>query len=1609
MLTTNDRTIKIKILGDAAGTPKIIEKEYRSMFAQIEKDARAASASFKQIFSSAGTVGGAKREITTGGGFDRNAQRAEADIRRYQLSQVRAERELTSQLEKEYEQRFRAKQAQLQRGLRETERILKEETAEQRRASQAASSSSPIRNTAIGSFVGNLGANAVSALSSELYSGGAALLQYSSKLEQARIGLTSLTGSAAAANAHIKDLQNFAKTTPFDLDGLVRASQLLQGVGIKTTQIIPILSDFGNALSAAGKGNEEIQRTILALSQIASKGKLAGQEINQLAENGIPAVSILAQALGKPKDEIIKLSEQGRISFDLLIAAMHKVVEENHIGDAMEKQSHTFNGATENIKDSLYQLADTAFKPLFDKASHIADTLAQEVSKQDADFNSVGKAIGAAISAGLGLVIAESTKGIKNELARELGKILNGDFSELSTPAGFGAAVGKDALKAGGKISVGERYDQLTAGVYGRKPQFQIDAARQAQIDVDAQTRRLIEVNQIKKKYGEGNFNDIADINRRNEFFNKFANANSKKPLVPDGGIIIKQDQKSIQYLDKLTSTIKTIAIETKKVPSLTDLLLPGKEKKGRGGKGGINPFDELEAIGTQLGFIATSKFRKGGPNGATDHAGKGAVDFGVNTNAGKTIDDYTRLAIAALERGKQVIDERVVGFFKGIKGGKNLHIGNSDNKSLFLPQSFYSVPVDYLKELDRKRKDRKGFDVNTSDITKTFNEKIDRENREVSDKLTKKERDDFIQRQIDVYKIVGVIPSGETLNSFREKARDEAQKAGKAQPTENDITQKFTDDARNRTGLVTTTPAKIQTEITTPADENEKFLANLKEQLGIRQDIEDLIFKTNNFEATVGLTTQAAIHKQAIDLRNAEIEYEVTHKQNADETFVQLRRQLSALGEINSLEREYAALQDEAFNAGNGELVSMRQRNRLQQEQNDLVRQAQDLKAEVDGGEQNQSLKIQIALYRDLIEIRGRDTEAITAQNKAQIELADAGTLHVEQLRANVLQHLAQQKTLTQTLSDSIIGIYDKIGAASDKFIDKKLKIGKIPIVGDLVKNFARQGLTNITRGLLDQFAPKKFQDAFGLNTPKPTGNPQVDAINTGNKTLIEIDKKLGNLTGIGGGLPSLGGGGTAQGGIQGLVTNFFRKLTGGGSASSHAANLNLGTLLGGSSGGGVFNFANPNGGAGATNQDVIAQLLGKASESGRAGLTTTTTNIGEILGGGSNLNGATGTLATLANGEKAFNVNGSSGGGIGLLQKLFGKVGKTPGISGGFAGLGIGSSFGGGSTSGRILGGVGGAIGGTLLAGLLTSGSVAGATTGGIFGASAGLFGLSGAATFGIGAAIAGGALLGSYLIGKNAQRRKDEKARTEYLHDAIGGLSQFDDLIRDVRGLRVQPDAAITQGTQIGATLRAQYLQNAQSIKDRKTRDIALRSVSELDYNIGVKMSQLRAAADFAGSAADRKNRIIPEFAGGNFFGRDDQLREQRQLIDGRRGLITGGRPGVDRHLGLFADGEMILNSRHQEEIKRGAGYDVFRHHTRIPNYAEGNFFAPQIVAPSSSQINQTSDTRPIYINITIEGDGISDARIKQVAIDGLDSKVAERAVTNLIKKVRGSGKL
>ncbi|NMD69611.1 tape measure protein [Bacillus sp. DNRA2] len=190
-------------------------------------------------------------------------------------------------------------------------------------------------------------------------------LNYLAGMQKAEIGLQTLTGSADETARIMKDLQNFAINTPFEFDGMLQGTRRLIGMGMASDQATQMLYATADAVAAAGGGAAELDGVLLALGQIQAKGKISAEEMNQLAERGIPAWKILGEQMGKTPGELMKLAEEGKLLATDALPALQRGFETT-FGGAAAKQADGFAGRLANLKEQAVIMAGTFAKPLFE-------------------------------------------------------------------------------------------------------------------------------------------------------------------------------------------------------------------------------------------------------------------------------------------------------------------------------------------------------------------------------------------------------------------------------------------------------------------------------------------------------------------------------------------------------------------------------------------------------------------------------------------------------------------------------------------------------------------------------------------------------------------------------------------------------------------------------------------------------------------------------------------------------------------------------------------------------------------------------------------------------------------------------------------------------------------------------------------------------------------------------------------------------------------------------------------------------------------------------------------------------------------------------------------
>lgn len=201
-------------------------------------------------------------------------------------------------------------------------------------------------------------ASAISTLSTAALSGAKQFvsmgIEYNAQIESYRVGLTTMLGDAQAANEAMAAIQEDAARTPFSVDSLTQANQLIISAGENAGYSRKVIMALGDAVSATGGGNAELSRMAANLQQIANVGKASAIDIKQFAYAGINVYQVLADYTGKTVQEVQNMT----ISYDLLSNALIAASEEGgRYYNAMDTQSQTMNGRVSTLKDNVSQLA----------------------------------------------------------------------------------------------------------------------------------------------------------------------------------------------------------------------------------------------------------------------------------------------------------------------------------------------------------------------------------------------------------------------------------------------------------------------------------------------------------------------------------------------------------------------------------------------------------------------------------------------------------------------------------------------------------------------------------------------------------------------------------------------------------------------------------------------------------------------------------------------------------------------------------------------------------------------------------------------------------------------------------------------------------------------------------------------------------------------------------------------------------------------------------------------------------------------------------------------------------------------------------------------------
>lgn len=188
-----------------------------------------------------------------------------------------------------------------------------------------------------------------------------AVFDFTNQLENAQVAYTQLFGNANLASELLVVLKEFAAITPFSFKESEAAARQLLAYGIQMKNVMYVMQGVMSASALTGNP-EAVDRIARALGQIQTKGRLAAEEVRQLAEAGVPAYQILREELGLTAEDMQNIGKAGipaSKAINALVDGMNK-----RFGGGVEALAQTTTGLLNKIGDNLLQLGTRVFQPL---------------------------------------------------------------------------------------------------------------------------------------------------------------------------------------------------------------------------------------------------------------------------------------------------------------------------------------------------------------------------------------------------------------------------------------------------------------------------------------------------------------------------------------------------------------------------------------------------------------------------------------------------------------------------------------------------------------------------------------------------------------------------------------------------------------------------------------------------------------------------------------------------------------------------------------------------------------------------------------------------------------------------------------------------------------------------------------------------------------------------------------------------------------------------------------------------------------------------------------------------------------------------------------------
>jgi tape measure domain-containing protein len=360
----------------------------------------------------------------------------------------------------------------------------------------------------LGKKMTDVGTTLSASISLPLIGVGTAAVASAAKIDSLRRGLTAVAGSAEEADAQFARLKEVAKLPGLGFEEAIQGSINLQAAGFSAETAEATLKGFGNALATVGRGKADLDGVILALGQMASKGKISAEEVNQIAERVPQIRKVMQDAFGTAVPE--ELQKAG-ISAQVFVEKVNS--ELLKLPQVTGGLQNSFENFGDTVKVSLGTLGDSIARSI--NLEGLLNDISEAIAGVTEWFQNLTPEAQKVIVVVAGIAAAIGPLLVTLGAASKLLPVIASGFAALVSPVGLAiAAIAALALAFSGMRREQSEFEKLG----NRLKQLNTDAANaiageRAELDIliktvkdknttdEQRAKAMRQINEISPKF----------------------------------------------------------------------------------------------------------------------------------------------------------------------------------------------------------------------------------------------------------------------------------------------------------------------------------------------------------------------------------------------------------------------------------------------------------------------------------------------------------------------------------------------------------------------------------------------------------------------------------------------------------------------------------------------------------------------------------------------------------------------------------------------------------------------------------------------------------------------------------------------------------------------------------------------------------------------------------------------------------------------------------------------------------------------------------------------------------------------------------------------------